>query len=186
MNVQMKRNKSPFVVVSFCIGLLLVLFIPASLYMLWGSFFQLPLFIISLPMIGIVCLAICYLKSKKPLESLSHLILIDGIVFLLYFICIFLIFYTLIDPLVNFFFYFLILNGLYSIYIVLLIPLVGIVILTFYHIILNLSIGRLKLSMHIIFLSVIIIVFIVIYNLLNSSIPILEDFYLSLPDYPLD
>ena len=104
MNVQMKRNNSPFVVVSFCIGLLLVFFIPASLYMLWGSFFQPQLFIISFSMIGIVFSAIYHLKSKKPLESLSRLILIDVIVFLLYFICIYLIVYTLIDPQINFVF----------------------------------------------------------------------------------
>jgi len=186
MNVQKERNNSLLVIGSYFIGFILVFFIPASLYMLWGSIFLPLLFFISIPMIGIVSLAIYYFNEKRPLESLNRLFLIDLIIFLLYFICIFLIFYTLVDPRTNYFFYLLVLLGLKSVYFILIIPLGLIIVLTYYYIKLNFPIGKIKLSFLLIFLGVVITVFIMIFYLLDWSIPILTEVYRSNPDIVFD
>ena len=186
MNDLIERNNSTIVIGSYFIGFLLVFFIPASLYMLFGSIFQPLLLFTSFPMIGIVSLAIYYFNSKEPLESLNRLFLIDLIIFLLYFICIFLIFYTLLDPQINYFFYLIILMGLKSVYFILIIPLGGIIVLTYYYIKLNLPIGKIKLSLLLIFLGAVIGVFIIIFYLLDWSIPILNEVYRSNPDFVFD
>ena len=182
MNVQLERNNSSLDIVSYFIGLLLVFFIPASFYMLLASIFQ-PLYLFVLfPMIGIVSLIIYYLKAKIPLESPFRLILIDLIIFLLYFICIFLIFYALLDPPTNYFFYALVLWGLRSIYFALLIPLIGIIGLNFYIIYLNRPVRKEKLAVLLVLLGTVITVFIIIFYLLNWSFPILQEIYRNLPD----
>ena len=186
MNDQIERNNSTIVIGSYFIGFLLVFFIPASLYMLLGSIFQPLLLFTSFPMIGIVSLAIYYFKAKKPLESLNRLFLIDLIIFLLYFICIFLIFYTLLDPQINYFFYLIILRGLKLVYFILIIPLGGIIVLTYYYIKLNLPIRKIKLSLLLIFLGAVIGAFIIIFYLLDWSIPILNEVYRSNPDFAFD
>lgn len=186
VNVQKERNNSLLVIGSYFIGILLVFFIPASLYMLWGSIFQPLVFFIAFPMIGIVSLAIYYFNAKGPLESLNRLFLIDLIIFLLYFICIFLIFYTLVDPRINYFFYLIVLLGLKSVYFILIIPLGLIIVLTYYYIKLNFPIGKIKLSLILIFLGAVITVFIMIFYLLDWSIPILTEVYRSNPDFGFD
>ena len=179
MNVQLERNNSPLVIVPFFIGLLLVFFIPASFYMVLVSIYQ-PLYLIVLfPMIGIVSLTIYYLKAKIPLESPNRLILIDIIIFLLYFISIFLIFYALIDPRTNFMFYWVVLLGLRSFYFALLIPLIGIIVLTYYTSKLNRPVRKKKMAVLLVFLGAVITVFIIIFYLLDWSIPILQEFYRS-------
>jgi len=182
MNVQLERNSSPLDIVSFFIGLFLVFFIPASFWMLLYSIYQ-PLYLIVLfPMIGIVSLTIYYLRVKIPLESLNRLILLDIIIYLLYFICIFLIFYTLIDPQTNFLLYSIVLWGLRSIYFVLLIPLIGIIVLNYYIIKINRPASKRNLAVILVLLGAVITVFIIIFYLLDWSFPILQEIYSSLPD----
>lgn len=183
MNDQLEEDISPLVLVSYFVGLPLVFFIPASIYMLLlASTYQPLYFIILFPMIGIVSLITYYLRVKIPLESPNRLILLDIIIFLLYFICIFLIFYTLLDPQTNFLFYDIVLWGLRSVYFVLLIPLIGIIVLTYFIIKINRPVRKKKLAVILVFLGVVITVFIIIFYLLEWSFPILQEIYSSLPD----
>ena len=131
-----------------------------------------PLLIILIPMIGVIILTFYYLKLKDPLENLKRLLIIDLILFLLYLTCIIFVYLTFIYP------------GsfpLYSLYNILLIPLISIILLTIYYLILNFPIESKRFSVVLIFLGLVITLFIVNYFLLDWSIPILQGYYESLP-----
>lgn len=179
MNVQIEEKITSIIkgLGSLFIKILLIFFIPASLFMLCAAIFQPLYFFIFFSMVGIISLGIYYFNGKRSSKSLNGLFLIDLIVFLLYFICIFLIFYTIIDPRTNFLYYLFVLKGLKSIYFILFIPLGGIIVLTYYYIKLNLPIGKIRLSIVLSILGVVITVFIVTFYLLDWSIPMLDEFY---------
>lgn len=123
-------------------------------------------------MIGVIILTFYYLKLKDPLENLKRLLIIDLILFLLYLTCIIFVYLTFIYP------------GsfpLYSLYNILLIPLISIILLTIYYLILNFPIESKRFSVVLIFLGLVITLFIVNYFLLDWSIPILQGYYESLP-----
>lgn len=127
-------------------------------------------------MIGVIILTFYYLKLKDPLENLKRLLIIDLILFLLYLTCIIFVYLTFIYP-----GSFPFLEILYSLYNILLIPLISIILLTIYYLILNFPIESKRFSVVLIFLGLVITLFIVNYFLLDWSIPILQGYYESLP-----
>jgi len=145
------------------------------------SFLYPSYMLIVLPLNGVAYLIVSYFRLKSTFESINRLILIDAIIFLLYLTCFIVVFLVLVDPeyVYNNLLYNFVLSVLYEFYYVLLIPLFGITLLTFYYLKLNIPIARKKVSLTLIFSALIIILFIGIYFLLEWSVPFLNEYYLS-------
>lgn len=185
MNEKPKRFLKILDFIYFPIFILFSFFVLAFLFVLNLSFSSLSFSILLIPMIGVIFLTFQYMRSDKPVESLNRLILIDKITLLLY-LTFFLVFtLVLINPLEfnNFLFYGVVLSLLYRLYHILLIPLISIMLITVYYLKINIPIKRKRLSIILIYTISIIVLFIVVYFLLNLSVPILSDFYRGLPDF---
>jgi len=162
---------------------LLLFFSAASYYVLLDSFNNNLSYFLLIPIISIVILTIYYLKLSNKLNRFKKLIISDLIGFMLYLTCILLITFSLLEPLSFWWYYLTVLNFLYHFYYLLLFPLFGFILQSLGYLKKNRSFKNKRVLMVLLFLSIIITLFIVIYFLLNSSIPILRSFYGSIPDF---
>jgi len=126
---------------------------------------------------GVVALTVYYLRSKRPIESLNRLIIIDGIIFTLYFIFFSVIGLVIINPIEYYLFYFVVVATLYRFYHLLLIPLIYMISITYYYIRINNPVRSKILYKILIAKTSIIIIFFLGFLLLNWAIPHLGQIY---------
>lgn len=183
MKDKKEGNHQPSDLTKLSIGFFITFFILASAYVVSFSLSINSYYIdfALIPMISLILLSIYYLIMKNPIESFDRLIIIDAIMILLILTCLLLVLMTFIDPQTNYMFYYL-LSLIQYLYIILLIPLIGVILLTIHYIRLNIPIRNKKYKVIVlIFLGLIITLFIVNYCVMNLILPIIHNYLRSLP-----
>lgn len=165
--------------INFPFFLLWVFFSCATILIFFFSISYWPYFILLQPMIGVVFITFHYLRPNNPLESLNQLILINITIFLLYLTFFSVLVLVLINPLktTNFILYEIVLSLLYYFYFILLVPLIGFILLTIIYLKINIPISRKKLLIISMSTTSIIMLFIIIYPLLNWAVPFLDNIF---------
>ena len=147
------------------------------LFAIGGSLSRNYVYIIIFPIIGITSLIMYYLIMIEPVKSLKRLIIIDLVIFLLFLTNFLQVPLFLLDPHAHDVFYSN-LSILYFFYFILLIPLVGIILLTIRYLRHNTYIRSKKVIVVKIFLGLIIVLFVANYIFLGWVIPILQDVHM--------
>ena len=146
------------------------------LFAIGGSLSRNYVYIIIFPIIGITSLIMYYLIMIEPVKSLKRLIIIDLVIFLLFLTNFLQVPLFLHDPRAQS--VILSLSIVYYFYFILLIPLVGIILLTIRYLRHNTYIRSKKVIVVKIFLGLIIVLFVANYIFLGWVIPILQDVHM--------
>lgn len=172
------KGKNQYILLDAINGIIGFIFLLISILILLPGLLIISSVSDFISLILLICLSIpsiFLLNDRIPIESLVRLILIDIIIFILYLISFLMVIFTLIDK-TNEFFYF-VMSSVHRFYSILIIPLIGVIIITIYYLKLNIPIETKNLSILLGLLILIIVLFFTLYIFLNWAIPFLEPYY---------